>query len=221
MKATAQAVRERFLVLDSALIADVLDEFGLGHQALSPRFHALSGRQCVGWAYTIRGRSGPAPSGGDLKKMEACGGLGTGEVAVWAGDGEGIAYFGELIARGMAARGCVGALVQGAARDRRWLTEMGFPVFGLFETPVQSIGRWSVEDWQTPVELPGATCEAVVVTPGDLIFADEDGALVVPAEVVGRVLDRAEDLIVTEARVRKDLLAGSSLSEVLAVYGHV
>lgn len=221
MTTDLEAMRLRFLELDSALVADVLDEFELGGQALAPQFHALSGRQCVGWAYTIQGHMALAPSGGDPKKMEACGGLAPGQVAVWSGEGVGIAYFGELIARGMAARGCVGALVDGAARDRRWLEEMGFPVFGAFETPVQSIGRWSVDEWQKPVELPGATTTTVVINPGDLIFADEDGVIVVPANVATQVLDRAEALLATETLVRGDLLSGSSLSEVLTRYGHV
>ena len=214
-------LRRRYLAVDAATVADVLDELGLHHQGLSSDFRALSGTRLVGRAYTIRGHSGTAPFGGDPRKMEACGSVSTGEVAVWAGDGAGIAYFGELIARGMSERGCVGALVEGAARDLRWLEEMGFPVFGTFRTPIQSIGRWVVDDWQVPVELPGATTPLVEVRPGDLILADEDGALVVPAADVWPVLERAEQLTATEVQIRSDLAAGGTLSEALERYGHV
>jgi regulator of RNase E activity RraA len=207
--------------VDAATVADVLDEMGLHDQGLSPDFRALSGTRLVGRAYTIRGRSAPAPSGGDPRKMEACGGVSADEIAVWSGDGYGIAYFGELIARGMAERGCVGALVQGAARDLRWLEEMGFPVFGTFRTPVQSIGRWSVEDWQVPVQLPGATTPTVEVRPGDLVVADEDGAVVVPAERAQAVLERTEELTATEVRIRADIAVGSTLAQALEKYGHV
>jgi regulator of RNase E activity RraA len=121
----------------------------------------------------------------------------------------------------MAERGCVGALVQGAARDLRWLEEMRFPVFGTFRTPVQSIGRWSVEAWQVPVQLSGATTPTVEVRPGDLVVADEDGAIVVPADRAEAVLERTEALTATEVRIRTDLAAGSTLSEALEKYGHV
>jgi regulator of RNase E activity RraA len=214
------AVRERYAAVDTATVADVLDEIGLPHQGLRG-FTNLSGNRLAGWAYTIHGHSEAAPAGGDPKKMEACGAIAADEVAVWSGDGDGIAYFGELIARGMAERGCVGALVQGAARDLRWLAEMDFPVFGTFRTPVQSIGRWVVDAWQQPVELPGATLPMVTLSPGDFVVADEDGALVVPSEHALAVLQRAEELMKTETRVRADLLAGSTLSDVLERYGHV
>ena len=76
--------------------------------------------------------------------MEACQGLGAGEVSVWSGDGEGICYFGELIAIGMKERGCVGALVDGGIRDVRWIAQQHFPVYARYRTPVQSIARWRV-----------------------------------------------------------------------------
>lgn len=215
------AIRDRYLEVDTATVADVLDDLELRHQGLSPQFHALAGGRLAGWAYTIQGHTEPGSAGGDPKKMEACGGIASSEVAVWAGDGAGIAYFGELIARGMTERGCVGALVQGAARDARWLGKLGFPVFGLFNTPVQSIGRWVVDAWQVPVRLPGATTETVLVNPGDLILADEDGALVVPAPVSRKVLERSEQLTATEIRIREDLHRGMSLADALDRYGHV
>ena len=214
-------LRRRYFALDTATVADVLDELGLHHQGLSTDFRPLSGERLAGFAYTIRGRSGAAPLGGDPKKMEACGGISAGEVSVWAGDGSGIAYFGELIARGMAERGSHGALVQGAARDLRWLEEMDFPVFGTFRTPVQSIGRWSVDDWQIPIHLRGATTELVLVRPGDVVLADADGVVVVPIEHAETVLARAEELTATEVRIRADLANGLSLHAALERYGHV
>ncbi len=104
-------------MVDTATVADVLDKLGLPDQGLSSTFRALSGERLSGWAYTICGHREAGASGGDPRKMQACGAISDGEIAVWSGDGGGFAYFGELIARGMAERGCVGALVQGSARD--------------------------------------------------------------------------------------------------------
>ncbi|MBO0850428.1 MAG: RraA family protein, partial [Pseudonocardia sp.] len=71
-------------------------------------------------------------------------------------------------------RGAVGALVDGGVRDLKWLRRHGFPVFGRYRTPVQSIGRWRVTGAQEPVYLRGATSRWVTVHPGDFVLADED-----------------------------------------------
>ena len=86
---------------------------------------------------------------------------------------------------------------------------------------MQSIGRWKVTAWQTPVYLPGATVKRVVVHPGDFVMADVDGAIVVPAALADRVLAEAERLTATEVNIRAELDAGATLEQVLAKYGHV
>jgi len=151
----------------------------------------------------------------------ACQGLSAGEISVWSGDGEGICYFGELIALGMKERGCVGAVLDGGIRDVRWIGQHGFPVFAKYRTPVQSIGRWKVNAWQVPVVLRGATANFVSVKPGDFILGDDDGALVIPAPLVEQVLAEAERLTTTEAAIRTQLSEGLTLAEALAKYGHV
>jgi len=153
--------------------------------------------------------------------MEACSGIGPDEVSVWAGDGNGVCYFGELIALGMMEHGCVGALVDGGVRDTRWLQEHKFPVFARYHTPIQSIGRWKVNAWMEPVELAGATTTNVVVRPGDFVLADEDGALIIPAEHILEVLARSEELTATEVKVRAALRGGKTLAQCLQEFGHV
>jgi regulator of RNase E activity RraA len=153
--------------------------------------------------------------------MQVCQGLSPGEISVWSGDGEGICYFGELIAIGMKERGCVGALVDGGIRDVRWIGELGFPVYARYRTPVQSIGRWKVTAAQTPVYMRGATSSFVVVRPGDFILGDEDGAIVIPAEIVEKTLVEAEKLTQIERRIRVELAKGLTLAQALEQFGHV
>jgi 4-hydroxy-4-methyl-2-oxoglutarate aldolase len=138
---TRTDIRNRFLAVDTSNVADVLDERGLPNQGLHPSFRPESGERLAGWAYTIAGEMAAYEGGGDPLKMEACGGIGDEEISVWAGNGEGVCYFGELIALGMVERGSVGALVDGGVRDTRWLREHRFPVFARYHTPIQSIGR--------------------------------------------------------------------------------
>ncbi|MDB5509922.1 MAG: hypothetical protein JWL93_2391 [Hyphomicrobiales bacterium] len=216
-------IRKRFLQVDTSNVADVLDEMGLPNQGLAADFSPFpfdAGR-IAGFAYTIRGQMTPFPLGGDAEKMQACQGIGSHDLSVWSGDGDGICYFGELIALGMKERGCVGALVDGGIRDVRWLGHHKFPVYARYRTPVQSIGRWKVNGWQVPVSLRGATAKLVTSNPGDFILGDEDGVIVIPSAVLRDVLLRAESLTRKEVDIRTALRNGMSLAEALEKFGHV
>lgn len=220
---TKISIRQRFLAVDTSNVGDILDEMGFSHQGLAADFlpYPSDAGKLAGWAYTIRGQHTPFGLGGDADKMQACAGLEEGDISVWSGDGEGICYFGELIAIGMQERGCVGALVDGGIRDVRWIGERNFPVFARYRTPIQSITRWKVNGWQCPVFMRGATTSRVKVEPGDFILADEDGALVIPGSVVVEVLEQSETLTRKEIEIRASLDSGMSLAEALARYGHV
>lgn len=220
----ADDIRERYKAVETSNAADVLDDLGLPDQGLAPEFAPFpaGAERLAGWAFTIRGQMAPYTIGeGDAEKMAACARLGPGSVSVWSGGGEGVCFFGELIAIGMRERGCVGALVDGGVRDLAWLRRHGFPVYARYRTPVQSLGRWKVTGWDVPVSLPGATRATVTVNPGDFILADEDGAVVIPAGVCADVLERAEAIGRREVEIREQIAAGLSLAQALEKFGHV
>ncbi len=218
-----EQIRLRYLKVDTSNVADVLDGMGYLNQGLSPDFspYPANAGRIAGWAYTIRGQMTPYAMGGDADKMKACQGLSAGEISVWSGDGEGICYFGELIAIGMKERGCAGALVDGGIRDIRWIGDHGFPVFAKYRTPVQSIGRWKVTACQMPVFVRGAGASHIAVQPGDFILGDDDGVIVIPADVAEKVLVEAERLTEVEKNIREELRKGMTLAEALAKFGHV
>jgi regulator of RNase E activity RraA len=220
----AEEIRQRYLGVDTSNVADVLDELGLHDQGLSPAFVPFPGEagKLAGWAHPILGEMRSYPlEDRDPDKMKACAELFPGSVSVWGGTGEGVCFFGELIAIGMKERGCVGALVDGGVRDVAWIGELGFPVYARYRTPVQSIGRWKVVDSGVPVAMPGATTPTVQVSPGDFILADADGAIAIPASVVEQVLARAEVLGASEVDIRRELADGLTLADALAKFGHV
>src|SRR4029077_447766 len=208
-----EALRRRYLEVDTATVADVLDALGFPHQGLAPQFapYPANAARMGGRAYTIRGKMTRYAGSGDPQKMKAVDGLGRGELAVWSGEGRGVCFFGELIALGMKRRGCAGALVDGGIRDIGWISRQRFPVYARYRTPVQSIGRWKVTAWQVPVEMPGATSKRVTVNPGDFVLADVDGVIAIPARVAEKVLLEAERLTKTERRIRRELDRGASL----------
>jgi regulator of RNase E activity RraA len=217
------SIRARYLKVDTATVADVLDVLGLPDQGLAPGFapYPSDAGGMGGFAYTIVGKMQRYAGTGDPRKMRAVDGAGKGEITVWSGAGRGVCFFGELIALGMKRRGCAGALVDGGIRDIEWIGRQRFPVYARYRTPVQSIGRWKVTAWQVPVELPGATRKRVRVRPGDFILADADGVIAIPARVAFKVLVEAERLTAKEIRIRRDLGRGASLEDVLKKYGHV
>ncbi len=220
----AEAIRRRYLDVDTSVVADVLDELGRPEQGLSSAFTPFPAEAgaLAGWAFPISGQMRPsAIAGGDAAKMEACAAVTPGAVTVWSGAGEGVCFFGELIALGMQERGCVGALVDGGVRDVAWLGRHGFPVYARYRTPVQSIGRWKVTGYEVPVTVPGATSRAVTIAPGDFVLADEDGAIAIPAAVVEEVLERSEAIGAKEQEIRDELGQGLTLTEALAKFGHV
>ena len=217
------SIRARYLKVDTATVADVLDVLGLRDQGLAPGFAPCpsnAGRM-GGFAYTIVGKMQRYAGTGDPRKMKAVDGVGKDEIAVWSGAGRGVCFFGELIALGMKRRGCAGALVDGGIRDIEWIARQRFPVYARYRTPVQSIGRWKVTDWQVPVDMPGATSKRVKVRPGDFVLADIDGVIVIPKRVAAKVLAEAERMTSKEGRIRRDLGPGASLEEVLKKYGQV
>jgi regulator of RNase E activity RraA len=218
-----EEIRLRYLEVDTSNVADVLDSMNLLQQGLAADFgpYPETCKRMAGWAYTIRGQMTPYPQGGDADKMAACQGLSPGEISVWSGNGEGICYFGELIALGMKERGCTGALLDGGIRDVRWIGEHAFPVFARYRTPVQSIGRWKVNACQVSVYMRGHDGGNVIVRPGDFILCDDDGAIVIPIEHVEAVLLESERLTQVEKNIRIELANGLSLGDALKKYGHV
>jgi 4-hydroxy-4-methyl-2-oxoglutarate aldolase len=218
-----EEIRLRYLEVDTSNVADVLDSMNLLKQGLAADFgpYPETCKRMAGWAYTIRGQMTPYPQGGDADKMAACQGLSPGEISVWSGNGEGICYFGELIALGMKERGCTGALLDGGIRDVRWIGEHAFPVFARYRTPVQSIGRWKVNACQVSVYMRGHDGGNVIVRPGDFILCDDDGAIVIPIEHVEAVLLESERLTQVEKNIRIELANGLSLGDALKKYGHV
>jgi 4-hydroxy-4-methyl-2-oxoglutarate aldolase len=221
--ATRAHIVERFLKLQTAIVCDVYDERGWEPRALR---HDLVCRTApaapmAGFAATIVGRQ-ERFAGPDRAKLAAADALPPESVAVWAGTDAGTyCLFGDLIAGTMQGRGCRGALVDGGFRDSAVIGASGFPVYARFVTPLQGLGRWRVVDTNVAVTLPAAYGSPVTVRPGDFVFGDADGVVVIEAARLDETLERAEAILAAEAEARALAEQGMTAEEMLDRFGHV
>jgi regulator of RNase E activity RraA len=124
------------------------------------------------------------------------------------------APWGELMSTAARTRGARGAIVDGLIRDVKTIEMLGFQIFASGIKPVDSRGRGQVVDYNVPIE-----CGGVLVHPGDLIVADYDGVVAIPADLVAPVVERARAKASKENQSRAALVNGAYLSEVYAKYG--
>src|ERR1017187_2117845 len=203
--------------LYTAVLADSLDEMGLREQAMRETIRPLSPDLVfAGWARTISCMDvyHTSPNPYDIE-IEAVDSLMPGEIAVVAtGDSKRNAPWGELLSTAALSRGARGAVMDGLVRDVKKIQALGFPVFATGIKPVDSRGRGVVVDYNVPVG-----CGGVVVAPGDLVVADFDGVVVVPAAAVTEAVRLATEKVTRENQSRAELMNGKLLRDVYRKYG--
>lgn len=205
--------------LYSGILCDVLDGLGYRNQALSNAISGLTDETVIfGPAFTSIGTQVYSmPENPLIAQTRVVDRLGEGEIYVLVTRGEyNCAVFGELFATAVKQRKGAGVLLDAYARDIKELKKMDFPLFYRGKSPLTSKGRCEINECQIPVTLDGVT-----IHPGDYIFGDVDGVVVIPKGLIDEVLKRAYALIQDENRVRDGLLNGDSLEKVYTEIGAI
>jgi len=122
--------------------------------------------------------------------------------------------WGELLSTASVARGANGAVIDGYTRDVRFIQRMQFPVFSTGMYPVDSAGRGMVIDYNCTIN-----CGGVIVHPGDIVFGDFDGVVIIPAQAEKEVIERAVEKVKGENITREELRNGATLRAVYDRYG--
>lgn len=206
-------LRER---LSTAVVGDVLDKLGLLHQFLPPRIQPLRDDM------VLAGRAMPVveEDGADEGRpfglmLEALDDLKPGEVYLAAGGSPSYAMWGELMSTRALKLGAAGAVLDGYSRDTAGILRLGFPVFSLGRYAQDQRPRGRVTEFRVPI-----TIGQVRIAPGDIIFGDADGVVVIPQaaerEVVTLALEKVEKEDVVRTAIERD---GAGVVEAFRRYG--
>lgn len=210
---------EHWEQLFAAVLSDALDAVGVTNQAMSPKTRPLDdslkmcGRARTGiYMETAQVEPGVNPYELEIALIDD---LKPGDVAVLATGGSSrIAPWGSLLSTASTARGAAGCVTDGFVRDILEIRRLQLPVFHSGIAPLDSKGRGQIQAVDVPV-----ICDGVRVAPGDLVFGDADGVVVIPQAIEAEVLKVAFDKINGEHHSINELRAGGFLRDVYAKYG--
>lgn len=213
----------RYRKLFVPVVCDALYALGMREQVLPSSLRPLLPEQRIaGVAFTVLGRAVEPHIAWDpgieriasyLRVFEQ---LKPDTVMVSVNPDSAVGHFGELTANSAAQHGCVGMILDGNLRDIDGLRDIAFQVFYRDLSPLNAIGRWEMEAAQVPVTIGDVTIE-----PGDVILAEFDGIVVIPAPEAELVLRKAEEISIGEAKVRLEMRAGESPLNSLERHGHI
>ncbi|HXC01784.1 MAG TPA: RraA family protein [Opitutaceae bacterium] len=202
--------------LYTPVVGDILDQYGCFHQFLPPAVRPLRNDM------KIAGRAMPVLQMdvfGPQKNMfglmtQALDDLKPGEVYIATGGTMQSANWGEIMTAAARTRGAVGAVVNGYHRDTPRVLEQNWPVFSRGHWAQDSAPRMKVVDFRCRIEIEGT-----VVEPGDLVFGDIDGVVIVPARLEHEVMTKALEKARAEKTVRKEIEGGMSSTAAFKKHG--
>ena len=202
--------------LYTPVVGDILDQMGRFHQFLPAPIRPLREEmKVIGRAMPVLMMDVFGPQERPFGLMpEALDDLRPGEVYIGSGAAPRSANFGELMTAAAKARGAAGAVVDGYHRDTPQVLEQGFSLFSRGPYAQDSGPRMKVADFRVRIEIGGVTVE-----PGDLVFGDVDGVLIIPRSLETEVLRAAFEKAKAEKTVRREIEDGAFVRATFDKYG--
>ena len=202
--------------LYTPVVGDILDTLGLYHQFLpAPIQPMTTDMTLVGRAMPVLMIDVYGPQDQPFGKLtKALDQLEPGDIYLASGGEMRCAYWGEILTATARMRGATGAVINGYHRDTPKVLEQDWPVFSRGRFAQDSGVRTKVVDYRCRIEVGPVTVE-----PGDLVFGDLDGVIVIPRAHEAEVVERALEKVRGEKLVRKEIEAGMSSTDAFAKYG--
>lgn len=211
--------------LFTALVGDVLDKLGYMHQFLSPAVKPLISQMVViGRAMPVLEADVFAESVVDTKNplmkkpfglmFEALDSLQKDEVYICSGASHRYALWGGLMSTRAMKLQAAGAVVDGYSRDTNEIEKLGFPTFSCGTYAQDQGPRGKVVDYRVSIEFNN-----IPVHPGDIVFGDRDGVLIIPRSVEKEAFEGAIEKARGEKKVKEALESGMSTVEAFNKFG--
>ena len=208
--------------LFTAVIGDIMDTQGLQHQFLAPAIQPLHPDMIVlGRAMPVmEADTAGLPAEHPLQQkpfglmLEALDDLKPNEIYICTGSSPTYALWGELMSTRARHLGAAGAVLDGYVRDTKGILRLGFPTFCWGRYAQDQGPRGKVVDFRTSIIMG-----QVHIAPGDLVFGDVDGVLVIPAQHEKAVIHLALEKALGEQTVRRAIENGMSAVQAFQNYG--
>jgi len=206
------ALLERIKRLDAASLSDALDRLGIpcGCYGIKP---VTGGQVMVGQAFTVK----YIPCGVEKKNVgDFLEDVEPGQVVVIDNAGRDFCTsWGDIMTIYAVQKGIAGTIIDGACRDVREIRNLNYPMFtkGIFM--VTGKDRVQLESVNQPVTIAG-----IQVRPGDVIYGDDSGVLVIPYDKAQEVVEIAEEIEKIEGHIKDEIRAGSTLVEARQKWGY-
>lgn len=210
--------------LFTAVVGDILDTMGLLHQFLPPRLRPVRDDMVVlgrampvleadHFGASVQGQN-PLTAKPFGLMFRALDDLKPHEVYICTGSSPRYALWGGLMSTRALHLKAAGAVLDGYCRDTNEILDLDFPTFCMGSFAQDQGPRGKVVDYRVPIEIEG-----VRVRPGDIVFGDRDGVLVIPAEAAEEAIAKAFEKVSTENKVRLAIQNGMSTVEAFETFG--
>lgn len=210
--------------LFTAVVGDILDTLGYRRQFLPAGIKPLrDDMKIAGRAMPVleadvfsdgKGSFGPLAEKPFGIMFEALDSLKPGDVYIATGSSLRYALWGGLMSTRAIHLKAAGAILDGYVRDAGEIELLGFPAFSRGIYAQDQGPRGKVIDYNTPIEIEGIRIE-----PGDLIYGDREGVLVIPKAVEKEAVKLAHEKVHTENKVADAIRNGLSTVEAFATFG--
>jgi regulator of RNase E activity RraA len=211
-------------VLYSAVIGDILDQMHRYHQFLPPKIRPLeNGMKIAGRAMPVLeadvfgdrpGNNNPLLAKSFGLMLEALDDLKPNEVYLCSGASPSYALIGELMCTRMQVLGAAGAVANGYHRDNNGILDLDFPCFSYGAYAQDQAPRGKVIDYRVPISIEG-----VHVNPGDIVYGDYDGVLIIPQSIEAEVIERAYEKATGEKNVFQAIRGGMKAKDAFERFG--
>jgi regulator of RNase E activity RraA/CMP-N-acetylneuraminic acid synthetase len=215
MAGKRESEREKFRnlskILTSSILSDIMDDFGI-EGFISGLNLNIKNKKIMGRAKTLKLRE--LQEGEDFKgiydALESYKTIVPNDIIVVENEVNEFAYFGNLNANLAIRQGAAGAIIGGKTRDSKEVRDLDFPVFATGNISKDVRKRATTESINKKVNIFGTE-----VKPGDLIFGDSDGVIVIPKKHERKIINKALEVIRTESRIISDILVGKDTEEII------